>query len=40
MAAEIPVNGVAYFFFRYTRATRIGDGSGSDGGGGKSGKKR
>lgn len=39
MAAEIPVNGVAYFFFRYMRATRIGDGSGS-GGGGKSGKKR
>lgn len=39
MAAEIPGNGVAYFFSRYTRAHKRGDGGGG-GGDGKSGKKR
>lgn len=38
MAAEILGNGVAYFFSRYTRAHKRGDGGG--GGDGKSGKKR
>lgn len=39
MAAEIPGNGVAYFFSRYTRAHKRGGGGGGSGDG-KSGKKR